>query len=130
MKYTPNRFPVLLTSGLLLALCAGTAMAGGLVETGPDSDTFKNATFSDPLTIDNPWWTLTPDDADGYHGYLYFSAADGECEWNLVEVLATDDATADGYGEPYDKIEARVVLDRSWVDDSCDAYEDDPDTGG
>jgi len=124
MKYTPNRFLGLLAAGLLLALGSGTAMAGGLVDTGPDSDTFNDATFSDPLIIDNPWWTLAPD--DGYQGYLYFSGADGECEWNVVEVLAVADGEAEGFGAPYDAIHARVVLDRSWVDDACDEYEDDP----
>lgn len=102
-------------TGILAILAAGlpmTAWAGGMIAT--DLEAFLAADFvtepSDEIT--NPWWTLTAGD-----NFLYFAESDGECEWNLVEVLHM---TTDNFGGDYAGTDARVVLDREWVDEECE----------
>jgi len=99
----------------LLALCSGSAVASGLVDTSADA--FDDAGFTNPDVIDNPWWTL-PSGAN----FLYFTENDDECEWNLVEVLTqtTEDlANAPYFFGVYEGTDARIIRDRAWVDPDC-----------
>jgi hypothetical protein len=95
------------TAATLLLATAGSLHAGGLVDTSLER--FLAADFSDSADISNPWWTLPAGTS-----FLYFAEADGECEWNLIEVL---EAATDHFGGDYAGTWARIVLDRAWVDD-------------
>jgi hypothetical protein len=72
----------------------------------------------------NRWWTLSAN-----RNFLYFAESDGECEWNLMEVLEADwngpgsVATTSNFGSDYAGTVARIVLDRAWVDEGCE-FED------
>jgi hypothetical protein len=93
-----------------LAIGSGTALAGGLVDTGADA--FASAVFAaDSEDITNPWWTLSAHD-----NYLYFAETEDECEWNLMEVMGSYEHNFDA---PYSGVEARIILDRAWVDEEC-----------
>jgi len=125
MKKTPERLFALLAAAGLLTLGTGGAVAGGLVDTSPDA--FGAATFdANSADITNPWWTLTGNDNDNY---LYYAHGKDECEWNLVEVMGS---YLHDFHTPYTKdngpedpgINARIFLDRAWVDENCI---DDPD---
>ena len=93
----------------LLIMTSVHVMAGGLVDTS--ADRFAAADFTNSASITNPWWTLTAGD-----NYLYYTEADSECAWNLVEVL--HDTTTNFQGI-YAGTEARIILDREWVDEDC-----------
>jgi hypothetical protein len=99
----------------LLLVSEGALQAGGLVDTSLER--FLDADFNDSANITNPWWTLPAGS-----NFLYFAEADGECEWNLIEVL---NATTDNFGSDYAGTEARIVLDRAWLDEECE-FEGDP----
>lgn len=99
--------------GLFLALAAPDAMAGGLVDTSVER--FTSTGFTNPTIIDNPWWTL-PAGAN----FLYFAEDGDDCAWNLLEVQGT----TGGFLGAYSGVEARIVLDRGWVDVDC-VYGDD-----
>lgn len=122
MKKTRESLFGLLAAAVLLALVSGNAFAGGLVDISlerfmaiDDAGGFANSEI-----IDNPWWTLPA----GFN-FLYFTESDDECEWNLVEVL---DETTDEFSEEYAGTNARIILDRAWVEDDCD-YEEKPNRG-
>ena len=112
----------LLAAGLL-PLCGGHAVAGGLVDTGPA--VFGAATFDNPgsANITNPWWTLSD-----HFNYLYYAEGVDECEWNLVEVMGPylhnfdPPYTRDNDPDP-DGVAARIVRDRSWVDEDCESVQ-------
>ena len=103
--------------GSLLALSAPSAHAGGEVDTS--TERFLTADFSASEFITNPWWTLS----EG-HNSLYFAEDDGDCVWNLVEVQGTTDSVGGDFAGAYAGTNARIVLDREWVDEGC-AYGDD-----
>jgi len=111
----------LLGAAALLVLCSSPAMAGGLVDTGPE--VFGAATFDNPGSADitNLWWTLSD-----YDSYLYYAEGPDECEWNLVEVLGPylhnfDPPYTRDNGLDPDGVAARIVRDRSWVDADCES---------
>ena len=97
---------------ILIAVTVESVMAGGLVDT--NSSAFDNADFdtypSEEIT--NSWWTLPAG-----RNFLYFSETEDECTWNLVEVL---DLTTDNFEGIYAGVDARIVLDREWVDEECE----------
>ena len=101
-------------------LTAGPVNAGGLVDTS--AARFEAAKlagkFAGSQNITNPWWTLPAG-----RNFLYFAETEDECEWNLVQVL--NDTTNDFEGI-YAGTEARIVLDRGWVEEDCD-YDDGDD---
>jgi len=73
---------------------------------------FQAATFTaNSAEISNPWWTLPANS-----NFLYYAETEDECIWNLVEVLPI--TTANFAGE-YFGTNARIVLDREWVDEGC-----------
>ena len=94
---------------LLLLLSGANVLAGGLIDTS--AERFLQAQFTSAGSITNPWWTLTQGD-----NFLYLAQAGEDCEWNLTEVMGT---TANGFLGAYAGISARIVLDRSWVDEGC-----------
>lgn len=100
---------------LFLIFAGGNVMAGGLVDTSVDR--FVAADFSNSSDITNPWWTLPSG-----HNFLYFAEDGDDCVWNLTEVL---DATTDNFMGVYAGTDARIVLDRGWVDEDC-AYGTNP----
>jgi hypothetical protein len=111
-------FVAILAVLAMLGATAGNALAGGLVDTS--NDAFSEADFSNPTTIDNPWWTM-PEDSNS----LYFAEDGDDCVWNLVQVLGTSMIPENnGIVAPYAGTEVRIVLDRGWVDEEC-AYGDD-----
>jgi len=84
-------------------------MAGGLVDTSPER--FTAADFTNSAEITNPWWTLPAG-----HNFLYFAQDGEDCLWNPVEVL---NATTSNFEGVYSGIDARIILDRGWVDEGC-----------
>ena len=103
------------TATILLFATVSSVQAGGLVDTSPEQ--FAATVFTDSANISNPWWTL-PEGTN----FLYFAETEDGCEWNLVEVL---DDTTDNFGGVYAGTEARIVLDREWLDADCE-YAGDP----
>jgi hypothetical protein len=114
-KQLPNGCLTFFLAMLLLILTSGNVMAGGLVDTSVDR--FLAADFSDSANIDNPWWTL-PAGAN----FLYFAEDGDDCVWNLTEVLVDSTSNFEGI---YAGTDARIVLDRGWVDEEC-VYGTDP----
>jgi hypothetical protein len=92
-------------------------MAGGLVDTS--TERFMAADFTGSEFITNPWWTLT----EG-RNFLYFAEDGDDCVWNLQEVLGTTDDLGGDFEGPYAGTNARIILDRGWVDEDCE-YGDD-----
>lgn len=110
-KYFRGRFRLtFFIAMLLLVITVGNVMAGGLVDTSVER--FLGADFTNSDNIDNPWWTLPAGD-----NFLYFAQDGEDCVWNLTEVMGTTGVGAFPY--PYDGINARIVLDREWVDEGC-----------
>ena len=93
---------------LLVALVfiATRAEAGGRVEIE-----FDPANFSDPLTIDNPFWPLVEGTT-----FVYRTASGEDCEVNDVEVTSNT-KTIEG-------VTTREVRDLVWQDDDCDGGRD------
>jgi hypothetical protein len=124
MKKTLDVLFGLLIAATLLAFSGGFAVAGGLVPT--TSEDFFYADFTNAEMINNQWWTLMEGNK-----FVYFAEEDDECAWNMVEVLG---ALPDGYfGGVYQNTHARIILDREWADEDCEAqtiediWEEDPD---
>lgn len=103
----------LLLSALLLAISGNTAFAGGLVDTSAERFAADKAAgkFVGSQFITNPWWTLTAGE-----NRLYYAEGEDGCEWNLVEVLGM---TTSMFGGVYAGTNARVILDRGWLDEDC-----------
>lgn len=109
-----NRYLLFLVM-LLLVVSSGNVMAGGLVDTSVER--FNAANFTNSADITNPWWTLPAG-----HNFLYFAQEGDDCLWNAVEVL---NMTVNNFGGDYAGTDARVILDRGWVDEECE-YGTDP----
>lgn len=97
---------------LCLTFTCANVMAGGLVDTSVER--FSEADFTDSQNITNPWWTLTAG-----RNFLYFAQDGDDCVWNLTEVLGTTGDLGGDFFGAYAGTNARVVLDRGWVDESC-----------
>ena len=100
---------------LLLIVAGGNVMAGGLVDTSVER--FLAADFTNSENITNTWWTLPAG-----NNFLYFAQDGDDCLWNLTEVL---NATTNNFAGIYAGTNARIVLDRAWVDEGC-TYGTDP----
>jgi hypothetical protein len=100
---------------LMLIVANGNVMAGGLVDTSVER--FLSSDFTDSENITNPWWTLPAG-----HNFLYFAQDGDDCLWNLTEIL---NSTTDEFQGVYTDTNARIVLDRGWVDVGCE-YGTDP----
>jgi len=103
------RYLTFLVVMLFLVVPAGKALAGGEVDTSIER--FTAANFANSGNITNPWWTLTAG-----HNALYFAEDGDDCLWNAVEVL---NITTSNFSGDYAGTEARVILDRGWVDEDC-----------
>jgi hypothetical protein len=101
---------LLLTVASMVVLTSPPARGGGLVDTSAEH--FLAADFTDSEQITNTWWTLT----EGSN-FLYFAQDGDDCVWNLVEVLGETGPTFFG---DYAGTNARIVLDRGWVDEDCE----------
>jgi hypothetical protein len=109
-KYPIGRFCLtFFVAMLLLIVPGGSVMAGGLVDTSVER--FLTADFTNSENITNPWWTLPAG-----HNFLYFEQDGDDCVWNLTEVL---NATTSNFEGVYAGTNARIVLDREWVDEDC-----------
>ena len=108
MKQLLNRYLTVFVAMFLLIGTGGNVMAGGLVDTSVER--FKAADFTNSANITNPWWTLPAG-----HNFLYFAQDGEDCIWNPVEVLGT---TSNFFGD-YANTNARIILDREWVDKGC-----------
>ena len=102
---------------LLVVVTATKVMAGGLVDTSVER--FLASDFTNSENITNPWWTLSAG-----RNFLYFAQEGEDCVWNLTEVLedTTMSLGGDFFGD-YAGTNARVVLDRGWVDEGCEFQE-------
>jgi hypothetical protein len=111
LKQLLNRNLTFFAGMIFLILTGGNVMAGGRVDTSVNR--FQAADFtSDPsANITNPWWTLPAG-----QNFLYFAQDGDDCVWNLTEVL---NATTSNFAGVYAGTNARIVLDRSWVDGGC-----------
>jgi hypothetical protein len=96
---------------LLSVTASSSASAGGLFD--PD---FVPGNFTDPTTIDNLYWPLTPGDV-----FLYFAETEDGCEWNVVQVTHATESIAG--------INTVVVLDMEWLDEEDDCNEVEYDLG-
>jgi hypothetical protein len=110
-----NRYLPILVAILFLIVTGGKVMAGGLVDTSVER--FTAADFTNSADITNPWWTLPAG-----HNFLYFAQDGEDCLWNPVEVL---NATTNNFVGVYAGTDARIILDRGWVDEGC-TYGADP----
>jgi hypothetical protein len=110
-----NRHLPFFVAMLFLFVTGGKAMAGGLVDTSIER--FTAADFTNSSDITNPWWTLPAG-----HNFLYFAQDGEDCLWNPVEVL---NATTSNFEGDYSGTNARIILDRGWVDEGC-TYGTDP----
>jgi hypothetical protein len=115
MKQLLNSSLTCFVALLLLIATAGNVMAAGLVDTSVAR--FTAADFTNSANITNPWWTLP----EG-HNFLYFAQEGEDCLWNPVEML---NETTNNFQGVYAGINARVSLDRGWVDQGCQ-YGTDP----
>ena len=102
---------IVLTAGLGCAIALCPARAGGLVELEFDLDDFNT-----PLTIDNVFWPLVPEQR-----VVYFEASDDECIVN--DFVVTNEVKSD-FGGDYAGLTARVVADTEWLDEDCDGGRD------
>jgi len=100
---------------VFLIVTGANVIAGGLVDTSVER--FLAADFSDSEYITNSWWTLPSG-----HNFLYFAEDGDDCVWNLTEILHD---TTNNFAGVYAGTEARVILDREWVDEDC-IYGTDP----
>jgi hypothetical protein len=98
---------------IVLIITGGNVMAGGLVDTSVER--FILSDFSNSENITNPWWTLTAG-----NNFLYFAQDGDDCVWNLTEVTGTTSDLGGDFPAPYDGTNARIVLDRGWVDEGCE----------
>ena len=109
-RYSFGRFCLtFFVAMLLLIVTGGNVMAGGLVDTSVER--FLAADFTNSENITSPWWTLPAG-----HNFLYFAQDGDDCVWNLTEVL---NATTSNFAGVYAGTNARIVLDRGWVDQGC-----------
>lgn len=99
-------------AALLFVLLAGPTLAGGLVDTSPRR--FSQADFTNSQSITNPWWTLSAGT-----NFLYFARDGDDCVWDLTEVLGTTVDAGGDFAGIYADTNARIVLDRGWVDAGC-----------
>jgi len=102
---------------LFLTVTAEKVFAGGLVDTSTERFLATDFATNPSADITNPWWTLPAG-----HNFLYFAEDGDDCVWNLIEVL---NATTAGFVGDYAGTDARIVLDRGWVDEDC-IYGTDP----
>lgn len=110
VKYLLTRCcPAFFFAMVLLLGASGIVAAGGLVDTSVER--FLAADFPNSEFITNPWWTLTAG-----HNFLYLAEDGDDCIWNLTEVL---NATTSNFEGVYAGTNARIVLDREWVDEDC-----------
>ena len=109
MKRFLNKYPTFFVAMVFLIVTGENVMAGGLVDTSVER--FLAADFTNSENITNPWWTLTAG-----HNFLYFAQDGEDCVWNLTEVL---NATTSNFEGVYAGTNARIVLDRGWVDQGC-----------
>lgn len=90
----------------LAIVAALPAQAGGRVPVD-----FDQAVFSDPTTIDNPYWPLIPGTT-----YVYAAEAPDECEVDVFTV-SSDIKTILG-------VDALVIYDEAFIDEDCDGIGD------
>jgi len=99
----------LLVAMLFVIVTGEKVIAGGLVDTGVER--FIAASFKNSADITSPWWTLPAG-----HNFLYFAQDGEDCSWNLTEVMK---AKTNNFGGIYSRANARIILDRGWVDQGC-----------
>ena len=98
----------------------GAVLAGGLLDIG-----FEEATFSDPLVLDNPYWPLNPDGVERV--FTYIAETEDEC------VIDRITANHNFYGgthalsgaAPYAGLTALQVVDIEWVFEEFDECDTD-----
>ncbi|MDH3445713.1 MAG: hypothetical protein OEN50_17440 [Deltaproteobacteria bacterium] len=112
MKQLRNRCLTFFAAMLFLSFTAGNVMAGGLVNTSVERFLAADFTTNPSANITNPWWTLPAGD-----NFLYFALDGDDCVWNLTEVM---NATTSNFAGNYAGTDARIVLDRGWVDEGCE----------
>jgi hypothetical protein len=117
VKQLLNSYMTCFVAMLFLSIMGGNVMAGGLVDTSVERFLAADFTTAPSANITNPWWTLPAG-----HNFLYFAQEGEDCIWNLTEVLNN---TTSSFAGVYAGTNARIVLDRGWVDEGC-TYGTDP----
>jgi len=117
-KYFSRFCMTFLVAMAVLIVSGGNVMAGGLVDTSVER--FMAADFTNSENITNPWWTLPAGT-----NFLYFAEDGEDCLWNLIEVMGTTSDLGGDFFDAYAGTNARIVLDRGWVDEGC-IYGADP----
>lgn len=117
MKQSSSHYQTIFAALICLIITSGNIKAGGLVNTSIDRFLAADFTTDPSENITNPWWTLPAGS-----NFLYFAEDGDDCVWNLTEVL---NATTSNFESIYAGTNARIVLDRGWVDEDC-TYGTDP----
>lgn len=102
---------------VMITLAGGSVLAGGSLDLQ-----FEDATFANPLIIDNPYWPLRPNSTGIPRVFTYVGENDGECAINQVSV---DDINYGGTyalngAAPYSSLTAVQVVDTAWVFEDVD----------
>ena len=120
MNIKSRQLPALLIlSAVALGFTGGNAQAGGFL----DVDFFNDVNFSTPMTIDNPYWPLSPDGAS--RTFTYEAETEDGCVINKIFVNGgppggpvTGVKTLSG---DYSFLgQVLEVLDIEWIDEECD----------
>ena len=100
------------TNRMMAAIIVFAALSIGSAATAANLEIdFEATIFTDPTTIDNQYW---PQVIGVSH--VYFAETEDGCEVNMI--MAT--GTRNGFGEPYDDIDALAVDDLAWSSEGCD----------
>lgn len=105
-KRKNNLYGVSIIAAIMLGTASNVALAGGLLDIE-----FGDVTFSNPLTIDNPYWPLRPD--NNSRTFTYISETADECVIDQVTIDGTIYLLSGN--APYNGHTAVQVVDTEWV---------------
>ena len=113
-KTTKSHFTATIIAVVTMGITSGSALAGGFLDVE-----FKDAVFSTPLVIDNPYWPLNPDATS--RTFTYIGGTEDECVIDRVSVTAaTHTMTTIDPLSPYFLFTALEVEDTEWVFEDVD----------
>jgi len=110
-----NRFAATVIAAITMALTSAGALAGGFLDLK-----YEEATFTNPLIIDNPYWPLRPNAPGVLRKFTYVGETEDEC---VIDIISIDDGshtlgvttyTLNG-AAPYTGHVTVQVVDIEWV---------------
>jgi len=118
-KTVKNHLTAVILAVITMSFTGGSALAGGFL----DIDFFDDVTFGTPMTVNNPYWPLNPDNAS--RTFTYEAETEDGCVINKIYISGgppggptTGIKTLTGdYAFLGQVLE---VLDIEWVDEECD----------